>query len=243
MHKIAAVIVNYRSDKELKPLLKSLTREQKSSKKTKLKIIVIDNGTGKNRGFAAGANIGIRQALEENFEAVMLLNPDTVITNGFIDKLLISNADVIAPVIRFKRQGKWIFDCGGKVGWWGRTRHLESSNNPINQSTNQPIDYVSGCCMMIRRKVFEKIGMLDERFFLYFEDVDFCLRAQKAGFKVTVEPQAIITHNLKEGDDKPFTQKLMHLKSNFRFINKWIPWYIRPVGYAYCLLLLIKILL
>jgi len=241
MHKIAAVIVNYRSDKELKPLLKSLTREQKSSKKTKLKIIVIDNGTGKNRGFAAGANIGIRQALEENFEAVMLLNPDTVITDGFIDKLLISNADVIAPVIRFKRQGKWIFDCGGKVGWWGRTRHLERNPSTTLRTGNETIDYVSGCCMLIKKRVLEKIGMLDERFFLYFEDVDFCLRAKKAGFRVAVEPKALIIHNIKEGADKPLSQKLMHLKSNFLFINKWIPWYKRPVGYLYCLMLLIKI--
>ncbi len=269
MHKIAVIIINYYEGK-LFGLINSLLKEK--TEKVQMEVVVVDNGSeekdkvklnqlnqeqkikliGNNQdlGYAAGCNLGIHKALKDNCDAVILINPDTKFDKGFLGRLWANKAEIVAPVFRFKRNNLWMNDFGGKVNWFGRTRHVESRIMPAcRQGRNyelrikNKIDYVTGCCMLIRKPVFEKIGFFDERFFMYFEDVDYCLRAKKAGFRVTVESKALIIHNIKEGTEKPVSQKLMHLKSNFLFINKWIPWYKRPVGYMYCLLLFIKILL
>jgi len=97
--------------------------------------------------------------------------------------------------------------------------------------------------MLIRREVLEKIGLLNEKYFLFFEDPDFCLRAKKAGFKVALEPKSLMIHNLSEGKKKPFYYFYHLLRSNLIFINTWLPFYHRPVAYLYLWLLAFKMLL
>jgi len=113
----------------------------------------------------------------------------------------------------------------------------------IVSSKWRKIDYISGCAMMIRRRVFEKIGLFDERYFLYFEDADFCLRAKKAGFRIAVESKSIIVHQLKEGRKKPFWQRWETVKSNFIFINRWIGWWRKPLAWGFLLVRGVKILI
>ena len=97
--------------------------------------------------------------------------------------------------------------------------------------------------MLIRRKVFEKIGLLNEGYFLFFEDVDFCLRAKKVGFKIALESKSVILHKLSEGKAKSLRQMYYLLLSNFIFINKWIPVYHRPLAYLYLFALGTRMLL
>ena len=96
--------------------------------------------------------------------------------------------------------------------------------------------------MVIKREVFEKIGYFDKRFFLYFEDVDFCLRVKRADLSLSVEPQSDVTHHTLIGAQKPLVVSLHLLKSNFIFINRWVPLLARPFAYFYWLLLSSKIL-
>lgn len=244
--KLFIIIVSFNSGEDLTKLVERLGKEKVSG--WELEIVVVENGqlaknkvriiyNKKNLGFAKGANIGIRYASEKDTNAVLLLNPDTVIEPGVIKTIVANKADIISPVIKFKRNDQWIYDHGGRIDWWlGRTNHLESSNLTMKQFNNEAIDYVSGCCMLIKRQVFETIGLFDERFFLYFEDVDFCIRAKKAGFKVAVEPKAVIIHNLTEGAKKPFSSQLELIKSNLKFINKYLG-FTKPLGFLYCLVL------
>jgi GT2 family glycosyltransferase len=272
MTKLFVVVLNFNGGKDIIECLNSLMGE-------KAEIVVVDNGSTdgsleklkvqseklkiakiienkKNLGFARGCNVGIKYALKNGAEAVLLLNQDTVVEKGFLKPLLENPADIVAPVIKFKRKGEWVYDFGGRVNWWvGRTTHLEFSHlggvmasPPAGGSAchhprwGSGIDYVSGCAMLIKRPVLEKIGLLDERYFLYEEDVDFCLKARKAGFKVVVEPKSIVIHKLSEGKEKPLKQHFSHLKSNFIFINQWIPVYKRPFAYGYLLALFFKII-
>jgi len=106
-------------------------------------------------------------------------------------------------VIKFNRNEKTVYDLGGKVNMvFGKTSHREVQAASIlrllrfARNDVYQVDYVSGCCMMIKREVFERIGFFDEEFFLYYEDVDFCLRAKKAGFKTFVLPSASVVHKL-----------------------------------------------
>lgn len=204
------------------------------------KIEIIKNK--KNLGFAGGNNIGIRLALKRKAQSVLLVNQDTVVEKNFLSPLLANDADMVAPIIKFKRKGKWIYDFGGKINWWiGRTSHDERTK--VKNEKPAKIDYVSCCCMLIKKEVLNKIGLLDEKFFLYFEDVDFCLRAKKAGFKIAVEPKSIVLHKLTGTGKRPFRQNLHLLKSNRLFISRYVSFFLKPIAYFYWCFLSIKMLL
>lgn len=256
MQKIYIVIIRFNSLECFYKLLDSLSRIKISGWETN--IVIVDNGGSKdvigqqslanikliknkkNLGFAGGCNVGIRYALENKADSILLLNQDTVVDADFLESLINNPADIIAPVIKFKRGNDWIYDFGGRVNWlWGRTKHIECNNITMKQCSNDDIDYVSGCCMMVRREVFEKIGLLDERFFLYLEDADFCTRATMMGLKIAVEQKSVIIHNLIEGAKKPFSSQVELIKSNFKFINKYLG-VRRLLGYLYLAVLTFK---
>ncbi len=269
MTKIFIVILNFNGGEEVLACLGSLIKEGKRTNWREYRILLVDNGSQdgsieqiknlklkmksdnikikiieneKNLGFAAGCNVGIRYALEHGAQAVMLLNQDTVAVRGFLRPLLENPAEIVSPVIKFKRGQDWVYDYGGRINWWlGRTEHFETKNQ--EPKTESQIDYVSGCAMFIKKPVFDKIGLLDERYFLYFEDVDFCLRAKATGFSVAVEPRSVVVHKLFEKEQKPLKQHLMVLKSNFLFANNYLPLCRRPVAFVYLLVILVKIVL
>lgn len=240
MKKLYILILSFRAPQFLAACLRSLEAAKIPAGWQK-KVLVIDNNS-KNRGFSAGCNLGIKQALNHGADAVLLLNQDTQVSKDFLITLVKNPADIVAPVIKFKRRGRWTYDYGGKINWWlGRTEHRERQYAIRETECVSKIDYVSGCAMLIRRPVLEKIGLLDERYFLYFEDVDFCIRAQKAGFKIAIELRSAIFHKLSER--KPLAQRWQLVKSNLIFINRWLPLWRRPIAWGYWFLISIKILL
>jgi GT2 family glycosyltransferase len=147
-----------------------------------------------NLGFAKGNNIGIRYALERFADYIFLLNNDTVIEKNTLSMLvntLDKNAStgIVSPLI-FNNNGTLWF-AGGSIDWLkmqARNLFQPISNSPYATA------YLSGCAMLVRKEVFKKIGLFDERFFLYYEDTDFSLRAQKSGFKLLIVPNAHIRH-------------------------------------------------
>ena len=208
-------------------------------------IILVNNSNNQNLGFAGGMNVGIREALKDkNCSHVLILNNDTVLPKDLIIKLLETKKDITSPVIKFKWNGNWKYDFGGKIDWnIGRTFHLESNNIIPRFNSGRAIDYVSGCCMLVKREVFEKIGLLDESYFFYFEDVDFCVRARKAGFIIGVCADANIEHKLGGSIGRWSNKAIFYnLSSNAIFIAKHLGWK-RPLGFGYLLLLIGKILL
>lgn len=246
MSPISVIIVNFNTDEEVKRLKAEL-----SSNSNIGNIFVINNSPpGKNLGFSAAANIGIRKALKTGVEKVLLLNPDIEISNNTLDELCKSSGDIVGPVLKFERNGITVFDYGGRVNWiLGRTKHfenVESDSGPASQRGEQArmtreVEYISGACMMIKRSVFEKIRLFDERFFMYFEDVDFCLRAKKAGFTINVDSKIVVQHQISEHKFSNDNQKINYnLHSNLHFIQKWLPWYFKTTAYFYLLFLNIK---
>ena len=200
-----------------------------------IRTVIVDNTTD-NRGFAAGVNIGIKKALAMGAKKVLLVNPDLKIGDKRNIREIGYIGDIGGPVLWFRRNGKDVFDFGGKVNWFlGRTYHVEAGSS--NQESGE-IEYVSGACMVVDRKVFEKIGFFDERFFMYFEDVDFCLRAKQAGFKVAVNPKIIVEHQIEEHRhfDNPLKKKYL-LDSNRKFVEKWISPMFIPLTAIYLALL------
>lgn len=164
-----------------------------------------------NLGFAGGANLGINYALKRNADYIIILNNDTIVDKLAVSKLVQATraGDIISPKIYFapgfefhksryqkNELGRVVWYAGGKIDWDNIIGiHLGVDQVDRGQfKTRQVIDFATGCCMLVKRSVFEKIGLFDEKYFLYLEDLDFSTRAQKANFKIIFEPQAIIWH-------------------------------------------------
>lgn len=228
---VFVVILHYGSIELTKKCINSLSKNDNNSKKIVLvnndknitispsvfhlsrkKLKVINNK--KNLGFSAGVNVGIKYALGENVDAVLLLNNDAMLKEPLLKKLIaVSSSDesigIASPAIQFSRNGKQVFDIGGKVNkFFWRTSHEEVYS--LKNLYTQEVDYVTGAAMFIKREVFTKVGFLDEHFFLYYEDVDFCLRARRQGFRIIVEPRLKIYHSLSKTIGKVSSLAIYH---------------------------------
>lgn len=256
---IAAVILHYKNKEDTLKCLSSVHKLLLNNHY--LKIIIIDNGTGekfdipsgihlirlpKNVGFAAGVNTGIKYALSvKNINYLLILNNDVVLPKNLLIKFINLNPDIAGPVLKFlSSDKKWVYDFGGRINWWtGRTYHRHSNNLAIQQFNNLNTDYVSGTCMLVKKDVFEKIGLFNEKFFFYFEDVDFCVRAKKADFTVRVITDAVVYHKLGGSIGRWSNSAIVYnLRSNLIFIIKHLGWKI-PIGTVYLMLLTIKIII
>jgi len=157
-----------------------------------------------NRGFARAANEGCRLS---RGEWLLLLNPDVSVPDGFLDSVLARademKADPRAAVAGFRLandDGSWQLSTGrfptlastliGKL--WPRDRRKYTA--PTGPGREQ-VDWATGCCLMVRRDCWRDLGGLDERFFLYYEDVDLCRRARQRGWTVWYDPAVTVTHH------------------------------------------------
>lgn len=165
----------------------------------------------RNGGFSAGNNAAIKPDLESDHPAdlYLLLNPDTIVRPGAIENLKnfmdvhpdvgIAGARLEGPdgtpqiaAFRFLTAGRE-FTQYLRLGVWEKLFPRSVVRVPTPE---EPIavDWVSGASLMVRREVLQKIGLLDEAYFLYFDEVDFCLRARRAGFSCWLVPQSRIVH-------------------------------------------------
>ncbi len=160
--------------------------------------------TGTNLGYAGGNNVGIRYALERDADFVWILNPDTEVEPDTLDGLMTSMAlrpdagfagslnlfgDSQPPVIQFAG-GHIDWDGGVVVSSLGRGSPLSSNR----RRDTYDVDYVAGSSMLVRRSVFEDIGLLPEHYFLYFEETDFQVTAARQGWKSVLNPLARVWH-------------------------------------------------
>ena len=134
-----------------------------------------------NKGFAVGANVAIRNAIDKNFSNLMLLSQDVLLSPDSAQKMiekLLSNVGIVFPTM-WDRHKNIIFSKGGKVN-----KFLGSIELSTNKAPTKP-DWADGSCLVFDKKTYESTGGLFERYFMYFEDVDFCLNAKKLGFALT----------------------------------------------------------
>lgn len=187
-------------------------------------ITIINNK--KNLGFAAGVNVGIRYCLKQKFDYVMLLNNDTHLDKAVLVPLVMflqahPEVGIVGPAIEFYKNNEKIYDLGGNLNAvFGRTNHTEVKE--IINTTPRITTYITGACMMVKTDVIEKVGPFDEQFFLYYEDVDFCLRAKQRGFASYVLPSVVISHSLSKSVGKVSPLAIYHqTKSAVLFGKKY----------------------
>jgi hypothetical protein len=217
--RVGIIIVNYNGEKYTNDCIKSVL---KSSYQNYL-VIVIDNASTdnsvtflekefnnkiviiknkENLGFSGANNIGIKYALEYECEYVLLLNNDTEIDKDLIKNMvnvsIKNNNAIISPKIYYYNEPNKIWAAGGGLNWKkGLSFHYGKDEIDKGQYDQQKeIDFATGCCILIHKSVFDKIGFLAEEYFLYFEDTDFCVRAKRAGIKIIYEHKAKLWHKV-----------------------------------------------
>jgi len=155
-----------------------------------------------NRGYAGGNNAGIRAALDAGAEAVLLLNNDTRVAPDFLPPLVEAMnssptaAAVASAVIRLDRPD--MHDVAySEVRFHERdVVQLRGVNVPVfgNYERRRQVEVVVGCCVLLKAEVLRTVGLFDEAYFAYHEDVDWCLRARKAGWELFYEPYSRVYH-------------------------------------------------
>ena len=162
-----------------------------------------------NRGYAGGNNVGLRWALDQGAEWVLVLNEDTILADDCLARLVeVGDSDprigMVGPMVYHFDEPTVIQSAGGRLGpSWSA---LLIANNELDTGqfrAPQPVEWISGCAMLIRRELLEQIGLFDERFFIYWEEIDLCQRARQAGWQLLHAPRARLWHKGVKRDYRP----------------------------------------
>lgn len=213
--KVSIIIAVYNGARHIVNCLESI---QKSTYQN-YEIIVVDNGSKdgspdlikkqfpglrlilnkKNLGFTGGNNQGMKQA---QGGIIFLLNDDTIIHPDLIQVLVqelesLSEIGIVGPKIYFMNEKDKVWFAGGKIDWpKSKTSHFgrDLLDNELVNDLKKEVDFITGCALMIKKEVIEKIGLLDDVFFAFYEDSDWCQKAKKAGYKVIYIPFGGVWH-------------------------------------------------
>ena len=178
-----------------------------------------------NLGFARAVNIGAKYAIEHGATAVLLLNNDALLLPDAVRNFATALASdprlgVLTAKVFLTDAPDHLWAVGGHFNG-RRVENIGSGEKDVGAYDDTRLDFVYGCAMLVRSEVFSTLGGLDERFFLYYEDIDFCLRARDAGWDVRMAPDA---HALHEGSKstrgEPMVKVYHHARSRTLFFRQ-----------------------
>jgi len=217
---VSIIVLNYNGRQDTMACLRSLEHLTYS----RTSIILVDNAssdgtaeavrltypnvkvmeTGANLGFTGGNNVAIKYALDNGADYILLLNNDTIVAPDFLNVMVeVMEQDptigVTGPMIYYHNNPETIWTAGGTIDWkHGTTSMIGLNQMDVSQFGLGPttVDFVSGCALLARRQVWEKIGVLDDKFFMYYEETEWCVRATRAGYKIVYVPKAQMWHKI-----------------------------------------------
>jgi GT2 family glycosyltransferase len=223
---IAIVIVNWNGRHLLDPCLEAAAAQTAPAEL----VIVVDNGSTdgsvahlhrawpevdvieleKNLGVAAGNNAGIKRALAAGADYILLLNNDADMRPDVIQKLRSAlqtgNGAVWAatPKIVYRAAPDRIWSAGGKMVWWKGLNKDRGTGQPDRGQFDQAdvVSYANTCCLLIRAEAFHRVGLMDEAYFMYFDDADFCGRVIRAGGRIIYVPEAVVLHDIQASSNR-----------------------------------------
>jgi GT2 family glycosyltransferase len=212
---VAVVVVNYNSAAFVEEFCASFSKVEYAP----MRLVVVDSGStdgsmdaiahafpastivrcDDNVGFAAGANIGIRDSIDHGDDFALFLNNDVTVTPEFL-RALVAAADarsIVVPKILYAMDPRLISTHAGGFDWRLGVFRETYAGRPDGPDTNrrrEDLATASFCCALVPVAAFRDAGLLDERFFMYYEETDFIRRAQQHGYRVRYEPQSVIYH-------------------------------------------------
>lgn len=264
MAKVGLVTVLYNSDRVLEGFFKSLSVQTFKD----YKLYIIDNSpsaetdkvisqytasypileyihikSSGNIGVAAGNNVGIKAALKDDSDYILLLNNDIEFEQcNLIEELVkqaeLRNESLIIPKILFYDSRK-IWMAGGRMLYFkGATQHIGEGKDDSNIYDKEGYyNYAPTCFMLISKEVFKSVGMMDEKYFVYYDDTDFIFRAGKKNYRILYLPKLVVLHKVSSssgGDMSTFgmyyltRNRLYFVNKNFKKFKK-----LSPILYSY----------
>jgi len=249
---LSIIVVNWNTQEMLSQCLKSVDKTVRASDCLEVETIVVDNASAdgsvqmvreqfpwtrlienmENLGFARANNQALKLARGNK---LLLLNPDTVSTEGAIELLLgVLDEDLKTAIVGaqlLNADGSLQPSSGAFPSLWSElpliNRRLNHKHKPASVSVLgqdrivRSVDWVSGACLMIKREACDAIGLLDESFWLYTEEADWCYRARQTGKDILLVPDAQIYHITRASSGQRFVFTMLHFyQSRVRFANK-----------------------
>jgi GT2 family glycosyltransferase len=212
---VGVVIVNFNGSSFLGDCVRSV----RATGWPALEIVVVDNGSsdgslatlphapditvlnnGVNRGFGAAANTGIRHCLRRDHDYVLLLNNDTTVTPSLIAELASTATDrpmTVSVAQSYRWDGSGVINThAGRFNWFaGRLREAVAGKTATQvPPTSHEVTMAGMACVLIPVVAFREVGLLDERFFMYYEDFDLAVRLRAAGYRFVLNPKAVLRH-------------------------------------------------
>ncbi len=250
---VSVVIVNWNRYEDTCECIDSLLAQKGVS----LKITCVDNGSSdnsgsrlrekydqiqllqlnRNLGFAGGYNLGIKEALKQNTDYILIINNDTVADEWMVSKLLseiqANNIGIDAPLIYYFENPSRIWSSGGYIN---KQLLIPLNSHHTNENLSHPVErtFISGCCYLMKKDLIEQVGLFDESFFLYMEDLDYCRRIMQTQWKMKVVPSAKLYHKVaasSKGQYSPMERYYYGLSSGVyyrKYINIRNVWIIVP---------------
>jgi len=239
---VSIIVPNWNSKDLLRACLKSIVNLTYPN----YEIIVVDNASAdgspemvktefpnvkiianeRNLGFAAGCNVGIKSA---KGEMIALFNNDAVADPSWLTELVntisySSDIGIVGGVILYYKPKGIIWSAGGRIDAITGTSWRIAYGKPIGELGNvEDVDYICGCALLIRREVIAKIGLLNEDYFMYREDVDWNLRAKRAGYKCTISPSGVVWHKVPFKRNTPLAAYSHYATGIFRLYLEHFP--------------------
>lgn len=243
--RIAIVIVDYNSEALLRRCLDSILLLDRDD----LVLIVVDNGgsidearlcadypasillrPGSNLGFAGGCNLGLRAALDGDAAWCLLLNPDTRVESDFLSPLIEAlEADaglgMACPTILVDDESKNIWFGGGRINWWVGRPISFRNRSLLDRGGVQSVPYLTGCAMMLRPSAIREVGLMEDSYFLYFEDADYTRAFIDAGWKAAYVPAATLLHSPSSTTGFQSDGYVFYFARNrILFMRRWANW-------------------
>lgn len=212
-------------------------------------IIVVDNGSDKdeskelarkfpvvitlrsetNLGFSGGNNLGIKYALGKGADYILLLNNDTIVEKDFLDILVDSAAKnqsigLAVPKINYYSEPSKIWYAGGYISKLRGAALTRGNGKPdSNYTENKYVTFATACCLLVDKRVIKDIGLMDEKYFLYLEDADYCIRSSECGYKILFVAQSKIYHKINKSTVKKnnFVPLYYNTRNRLIFIRKF----------------------
>ena len=269
MKRLSIIVLNWNGLADTRALLATLARCRAPEGWT-LHVLVVDNGSTdgsvpalraefpgvellelhENLRFAGGNNAGIRHVLERGADAIMVLNNDTEADPALCEKLMQAldqspGPAAATPLIYFGPPTARIWYAGGHCvpafGFVGH-RGLRQLDHGRYRSVERT-GYLTGCCILARREVWERVGLIDERYYIYAEDADWSLRARAAGVALLFVPTARLWHKVSASSGEAGPWKVyQRLRANLTLFERhargigrvtWLPCFLaQQIGLA-----------
>jgi GT2 family glycosyltransferase len=243
------VVVNWNGRHLLDSCLTSVLGQRSAPDR----VIVVDNGStdgslaylrtrwpqvavldaGSNLGFSGGNNLGIRDALAARADYVLLLNNDAELLPGALDELLAGLEEAgpvawaAAPKILYRANPDIIWSAGGRFDWWrGLSLHRGLDERDRGQYDRPELmEFANACCLLVRGRIFREVGLLDDGYFMYFEDSELAARAWQTGARVAYRPDARVLHDVQgsssgTGDVRSPVALYYWTRNRCRFISR-----------------------